>query len=114
MPLKNTDVMKFLAVWEMVHEMADEGMKASIARGADTSKGDMASDPSAFVDGLAAVIDAKKEVIKAELIAGEDAELDKDDSATARAVEEIRYEVAELRGRMESMSATIDAIAAKL
>ena len=114
MPLKNADVMKFLAVWEMVHEMADEGMKASIARGETTSKGDMATDKSAFVDGLAAVIDKKKDAIKAELIEGPDAELEKDESATARAVEEMRYEVAELRGRMESMSATLDAIAAKL
>jgi hypothetical protein len=114
MPLKNTDVMKFLAVWEMVHEMADEGMKASIARGESTTKGDMADDPGAFVDGLAAIIDKKKDAIKAELIAGEDSELNKDESATAQAVAEMRYEVAELRGRMESMSATIDAIAAKL
>jgi len=114
MPLRNADVMKFLAVWEMVHEMADEGMKASIKRGQTTGKGEMAEDPGAFVDGLAAIIDEKKDAIKAELIEGKDAEFDKDDSATARAVEEMRFEVAELRGRLESMGATLDTIAAKL
>jgi len=106
--------MKFLAVWEMVHEMADEGMKASIERGKTTEKGEMASDPGAFVDGLAAIIDEKKDKIKLELIEGNDAELDKEDTATARAVDEVRFEVAELRGKLESMNATLDAIQAKL
>jgi len=113
MPLRNADVMKFLAVWEMVHEMADEGMKASIERGKTTSKGEMADDPGAFVDGLAAIIDEKKDVIKAELIEGKDTEFEKVDSQTAKAVEEVRFELAELRGRLESMSAAIDALAAK-
>jgi len=114
MPLQNADVMKALAVWEMVHEMADEGMKASIKRGQTTEKGEMASDPSAFVDGLAAIIDEKKEKIKAELIEGSDATIDAEDTRTAKAVDEVRFEVAELRGRLESMNATLDAIAAKL
>jgi len=114
MPLQNADVMKALAVWEMVHEMADEGMKASIKRGQTTEKGEMASDPGAFVDGLAAIIDEKKDKIKAELIEGHDTEFDKVDNATAREVAEMRFEVAELRGKMESMGATLDALAAKL
>ena len=114
MPLRNTDIMKFLATWEMLHEMADEGMKASIERGKTTTKGEMAADPGAFVDGLAAVIDEKKDQIKAELTAGSDTWIEEDDSKTAAAIEEVRYEVAELRGRLESMSAALDAIAAKL
>ena len=114
MPLRNADVMKFLAVWEMVHEMADEGMKASIKRGQTTGKGEMAEDPGAFVDGLAAIIDEKKDAIKAELIEGNDSEFDKEDSKTATAVDEVRFEIAELRGQMESMSAALDAIQAKL
>ena len=112
--ITNSDVMKFLAVWEMVHESADEGLKAAIARGNDTTQGEMATDKSAFVDGLAAMVDKKKDIVKAQLAAGTDEELEKDDSASAQAIEELRFEVAELRGRMESMSAALDAITAKL
>ena len=112
--LTNTDVMKFLAVWELVHESADEALKAGIARGEDTTQGEMAADKGAFVDGLAAMVNAKKDIIKAELTAGTDAELEKDEGPVAQAVAELRFEVAELRGRLESMNATLDALAAKL
>jgi len=112
--LTNTDVMKFLAVWEMVHETADEGLKAAIARGNDTTRGEMAADKSAFVDGLAAMVDAKKELIKAELIAGTDESLSAAEGPAAEAIAELRFEVAELRGRLESMGAALDAITAKL
>jgi hypothetical protein len=112
--LKNNDVMKFLAVWELLHETADEGMKAAIARGQTTSQGEMASDKGAFVDGLAAMVDKKKDIVKSELAAGSDAELEKDDSATVASLAELRFELSELRGRFETMSATLDALAAKL
>lgn len=112
--LTNSDVMKFLAVWELVHETADEGLKAAIARGDVTNQGEMATDKSAFVDGLAAMVDEKKEAIKLELASGEDASLEERDGAAAAAIEELRFEVAELRGRMETMGAALDTIAAKL
>jgi len=111
--LTNTDVMKFLAVWELVHESADEALKAGIARGEDTTQGEMSTDKGAFVDGLAAMVNARKEVIKAELIGGTDASLTADEGPVAEALAELRFEIAELRGRLESMSATLDAIAAK-
>jgi uncharacterized coiled-coil protein SlyX len=114
MMLTNSDVMKFLAVWELVHETADEGLKAAIARGEDTTQGEMATDKSAFVDGLAAMVDKKKETIKVELATGEDRLLEERDSAAATAIEELRFEVAELRGRMETITVTLDAIATKL
>lgn len=112
--LTNTDVMKFLAVWELVHESADEALKAGIARGEDTTQGQMSSDKGAFVDGLAAMVNAKKDLIKAELTAGSDASLEADEGPVADAISELRFEVAELRGRLESMNATLDALAAKL
>ncbi|MDR1412484.1 MAG: hypothetical protein LBJ07_00965 [Actinomycetes bacterium] len=112
--LTNTDVMKFLTAWELLHETADEGLKAAIARGEQTTQGQMASDRGAFVDGLAAMIDAKKEVLKDELTNGTDASLTEEDSPAIQAVTELRFEVAELRGRLESMGAALDAIAAKL
>jgi hypothetical protein len=106
--------MKFLTAWELLHETADEGLKAAIARGEQTTQGQMASDRGAFVDGLAAMIDAKKEVLKDELTNGTDASLTEEDSPAIQAVTELRFEVAELRGRLESMGAALDAIAAKL
>jgi hypothetical protein len=108
--LTNTDVMKFLAVWELVHESADEGLKAAIARGEDVEQGEMATDAGAFVDGLAAMVDAKKEIIKRELTAGTDSSLEKDEGPLAKAVSELRFEVAQLRGQIESMSAAIDSL----
>ena len=112
--LTNTDVMKFLAVWEMVHESADEALKAGIARGNETTQGEMAADKSAFVDGLAAMVDKKKDLIKAELIAGTDESLRAAEDPAVEAIEELRFEVAELRGRLESMSAALDAITTTL
>ena len=111
--LTNTDVMKFLAVWELVHESADEALKAGIARGENTTQGEMNSDKGAFVDGLAAMVNARKEIIKAELAAGTDASLEADEGPAAEAIAELRFEVAELRGRLESMNAALDAIAAR-
>jgi uncharacterized protein YceH (UPF0502 family) len=111
--LTNADVMKFLAVWELVHETADEGLKAAIARGENVEQGEMASDPGAFVDGLAAMVDVKKEAIKKELAAGTDSSLAKAEGPAESAVSELRFEVAELRGRMETMGAALDAIAAR-
>ncbi|MCL2881349.1 MAG: hypothetical protein FWF45_00440 [Coriobacteriia bacterium] len=112
--LTNTDVMKFLAVWELLHESADEALKAGIARGEDTTQGEMNADKGAFVDGLAAMVNARKDILKAELAAGSDESLEKDEGPAAEAVAELRFEVAELRGRLESMNATLDALATKL
>ena len=110
--LTNADVMKFLAVWELVHETADEGLKAAIARGSSVEPGEMTDDPGAFVDGLAAMVDAKKDLIKRELAMGTDASLEKAEGPAERAVRELRFEVAELRGRMETMGAALDALVA--
>ena len=66
----NEDFMRFLASWALVHETADEGWKAAVARGAAQEPGDMDSGPEAFVDGLSAIIAERKERLKAELAAG--------------------------------------------
>ncbi|MDR1775724.1 MAG: hypothetical protein LBS17_04720 [Actinomycetes bacterium] len=110
--LTNADVMKFLAVWELVHETADEGLKAAIARGQDTTPGDMKTDSGSFVDGLAAMVDSKKDAIKLQLAAGTDDALAERDGALSREIADLRFEVAELRGRIESMHAALDALAA--
>ena len=105
----NEEFMRFLASWALVHESADEGWKSAVARGEAQAPGDMSSGPEAFVDGLSAIIAQRKEALKAELAvdaAGEPSER----ASVADRLDELRFEVSELRGRFESMQATLDAI----
>jgi hypothetical protein len=105
----NEEFMRFLASWALVHESADEGWKSAVARGVAQEPGDMDSGPEAFVDGLSAIIAERKEVLKAELAAGDQGGR-ADRAEVAEHLDELRFEVAELRGRFESMQATLDAI----
>jgi len=107
--VNNDDFMSFMAAWALVHESADEGWKAAVARGAETEPGEMGQGPEAFVDGLSAMIAERKERLKAELAAGTV------DAGSAGAdiggnLDELRFEVGELRGRLESMQAALDAL----
>lgn len=106
------DFVRLLAAWALVHESADEGWKAAVARGQKLAPGDLEQGPEAFVDGLAALVAEEKERLKAGL-ADQDA-----GGAAARLdlparLEAISFELAELRGRIETLQASIDAIAAR-
>jgi hypothetical protein len=105
----NEEFMRFLAAWALVHETADEGWKSAVERGSGQAVGEMGSGPEAFVDGLSAMIAEEKERLKAELAAGT---VVKPGSASdlRGVLEELRFEIAELRGRMESMQSTLDAL----
>lgn len=108
----NDDFLRFLAAWALVHETADEGWKAAVERGASQQAGEMSGGPEAFVDGLSAMVAAEKERLKAELASGQ---LNAPGSGpdVIEHLEELRFEVAELRGRIESMQASLDALARK-
>lgn len=110
--MRTDDFMRFLAAWELVHETADEGLKAAIARGGVQEAGEMDAGPSAFVDGLAAMVDEEKELLKRRLTSDSDEGLDR--ASTAEELEALRFEVAQLRGRVESMGAVVDSIAERL
>ncbi|MCL2491181.1 MAG: hypothetical protein FWE87_00260 [Coriobacteriia bacterium] len=112
MALTNDDFMKFLAAWQLVHETADEGLKAAIARGEEQSTGEMSMGPGAFVDGLAAQVEVLKEELKDELSNPEVTPEEADQDLTER-VERLSFEVGALRGQLESMNATLDALAAR-
>jgi len=104
----NEEFMRFMAAWALVHETADEGWKAAVARGESSEAGAMDRGPEAFVDGLSAMIAAEKERLKAELSSGAvEAPGSRADIATH--LEELRFEVAELRGRIESLQTSLDA-----
>lgn len=105
----NDQFMRFLAAWALMHETADEGWKAAVERGASADAEAMASGPEAFVDGLSAMIAEEKERLKVELASGATAPAGSQAEVIGH-LEELRFEVAELRGRLESLTASLDAI----
>jgi len=105
----NGDFMRFMASWALVHETADEGWKAAVERGSGQAEGDMAQGPEAFVDGLSALIAQEKERLKASL-ASADVEPAGNKAEVAAHLDELTFEVSELRGRLESMQASLDAL----
>ena len=104
--------MRFLAAWALVHEAADEGWKAAVVRGAEQETGSMEVGPEAFVDGLSAMVAEEKERLKAALAAGE-VEPPGSKAGLESKLDDLLFEVSELRGRLESMQTTLDAILAE-
>ena len=110
--MNNDDFMRFMASWALVHETADEGWKAAVMRGEGQATGDMDAGPEAFVDGLSAMIAERKEQLKAELAAG-GSEAPGSRADVSQHLDGLAFEVAELRGRLESMQASLDALLAR-
>jgi predicted aminopeptidase len=69
----------------------------------------MGAGSEAFVDGLSALVAEEKERLKAELAAGP-AGSHGAQGDVATHLDELRFEVAELRGRLESMQTSLDAL----
>ncbi len=105
---------ELLAAWALFHESADEGWKAAVARGREQTPGAMNEGPEAFVEGLAALVDEEKERLKQRLADGSTAPDGDSPIDLAEQVERLGFEIAELRGRMESLQASIDGIADRL
>lgn len=108
------DVMRFFAAWMLTHEAADEGLKAAVLRGEQGGAEGMTGGPDAFVDGLAAMVAETKEQLKRDLEArarGEEVAIEKQSDP---ALEDVRFEVAELRGRMDNIEALLESIVRKL
>jgi phage shock protein A len=106
------DFIRLLATWALIHESADEGWKAAIARGRKLSPGELEQGPDAFVDGLAALVAEEKERLKAQL-AGDDQGGGLPGADLAEKLDALSFELAELRGRIETLQASIDALAAR-
>lgn len=105
----NDDFVRFLASWALVHETADEGWKAAVARGTDQEPGEMGAGPDAFVDGLSAMIAERKERLKAELASGA-VEPGASRAQVGESLDDLRFEVSELRGRLETLQVSLDAL----
>jgi phage shock protein A len=103
-----SDFVRLLATWALLHESADEGWKAAVERGRTQDAGNLDAGPEAFVDGLAALVAEEKEQLKASL-AGTGPEA-ATNTGLGDVLEALRFEIAELRGRIESLQASIDAL----
>jgi hypothetical protein len=102
------DFLSFLARWALLHELADEGWKAAVARGSGMEEREMRSGPDALVDGLAALVAEEKDRLKDRLAAGAEDVGPRSESGSA--LEELRYELAEIRARLETLQASVDAL----
>jgi len=108
------DVMRFFAAWMLTHETADEGLKAAVERGESGGPDGMGGGPDAFVDGLAAMVAEEKEKLKRELEArarGEEVAIERQPDP---ALEELRFEVAELRGRLDNIESLLETLVRKM
>ena len=109
------DVLRYLAAWALLHESADDAWRAAVARGERLVGGHLADGetpgPDAFADALAALVSAEKERLKATLTAAPDARGDlPGDDDLAGLLRELRFELAEVRARVESLQASVDAL----
>ncbi len=104
------DPMELFALWMFTHDQADDLMMQSVARGEAVSGEGMSGGPDAFTDGFMAMVSEEKERLMAEIAAGPLAGPEPEDEKYT----ELTFAVGELRGRMDQMQATLDAIAVKL
>lgn len=105
------DPMRLFAMWMFAHEEADEIMKASVARGEGISAEGMSGGADAFTDGFMAMVSEEKERLKADMLSGDPGSAP---GPEAEAMQELRFEVAELRGRLDQMQTTLDVIASRV
>ncbi len=103
------DPMKFFALWMFTHDQADDLMAQSVARGRAVAGEGMSGGPDAFTDGFMAMVAEEKARLKEQIASGTAGQTS---GPQDERLDEIRFEVAELRGRMDQMQATLDGIAA--
>ncbi len=108
------NIIELLAAWALIHESADEGWKAAVKRGREQTPGAMGDGPEAFVEGLAVLVDEEKERLKERLADGGDSDEIANPVELGERIDQLGFEIAELRGRLESLHASIDGLAQRL
>ncbi len=106
------DFLRVLASWALLHELADDAWKAAVARGRGEASG--AEDDiggGSHLDALAALVAEEKDRLREALASGELATLSPRES---EAMESLRFEVGEMRARLEAIETSLDAISRKL
>ena len=107
--MADLDPMKFFALWMFTHDQADDLMVQAVERGKAGAGEGMSGGPDAFTDGFMAMVAEEKERLKAQIASGDAGKLA---DAQDEHLDELRFEVGELRGRLDQMQTTLDAIAA--
>ena len=102
------DFLRLLAMWALVHELADDAWKAAVSRGLEADDAEGATDP---LDSLAALVAREKDRLRDALESGDLSEAVSGDTTS---LEELRFEVGEVRGRLEVIETQLDAIARHL
>jgi hypothetical protein len=101
------DLMRTFAGFAVAHEIADEGWKAAVARGQELEAG-APRTPGDESDAIAAIIWREKDRLIAAMSEPPPADTGGADT------EALRFELAEVRGRMESLETALDALLARL
>jgi hypothetical protein len=104
------DPLRFLALWALLHDTADDAWTQAVARGRDVASSGRSPGPDAWTDALAAIVDEEKERLSRELLEGDRPESAADLTALQETLERLTFEVSELRGRMESLQTSVDAL----
>jgi hypothetical protein len=104
------DPLRFLALWALLHDSADDAWTRAVARGRGHEAPDGSLGADAWTDALAAIVDEEKERLTRELLEGERPDAATDGPALRAALERLTFEVAEVRGRLESLQASVDAL----
>ena len=102
------DILRLFALWMLTHEAADEEMRAAVTRGQAAGPEGMTGGPDAFVDGLAALVAEEKDRLKREIVARAPSETMP--SAGGATLDDVRFEIAEVRGRLDAIEARLDAL----
>ena len=98
------DFLRPLAMWALAHEMADDAWKGAVARGSE--------DGADAMDALAALVSAEKDRLREALESGGPSGWPH--GAPPEALEELRFEVGEVRGRLEAIETALDSISRRL
>ena len=105
---------ELLAAWALIHESADEGWKTAVKRGREQTPGAMREGPDAFVEGLAALVEEEKERLKIRLAEGDESPDSTSPVDMGERIDQLSFEIGELRGQLESLQATIDGLVQRL
>jgi hypothetical protein len=101
------DMVRTFAGLAVAHEIADEGWKAAVARGQELEQG-APRTPGDETDAIAAIIWREKDRLIASM--SEPAA----PAAAGHDIEALRFELAAVRGRMESLETALDALLSRL
>lgn len=99
------DITRVLAMWALMHEVADDAWKAVVAKGKGNPEADETLES---LYGLAVAVDDEKARLREALSSGTPISL------AGSSSEKLEFELAEIRGRLEAIETAIDALGRRL